>query len=203
MDTDYKGKDVHVLGFHFDPAVPIFQQALAWNRSGRVERVMKIIEKIQSLGYELSFQEVKRELQQAPIALGVPILPAFSSKRGNIFPPTVKDVLIRSSRQEKPAYLRQVKMSPFEAARIIHKAGGIAVLAHPAEIENLSYVEEILHSGVMDGWKSSTRPFCRKKTNMIGLPSRKSIISWSAAESDLTWQSGRFPHALRGIFDSV
>lgn len=53
MDTDYKGKDVHVLGFHFDPAVPIFQQALAWNRSGRVERVMKIIEK--SNPWDMSF----------------------------------------------------------------------------------------------------------------------------------------------------
>lgn len=45
MDTDYKGKDVHILGFHFDPTVQAFQRALAWNRSGRVERVMKIIEK--------------------------------------------------------------------------------------------------------------------------------------------------------------
>ena len=148
MDTDYKGKDVHVLGFHFDPAVPIFQQALAWNRSGRVERVMKIIEKIQSLGYELSFQEVKREAAGAH-SLGRPHIARVLVKKGYF--PTVKDVFDTLIAAGKPAYLRQVKMSPFEAARIIHKAGGIAVLAHPAEIENLSYVEEILHSGVMDG----------------------------------------------------
>ncbi|UQT38497.1 hypothetical protein M5E89_08010 [Acidaminococcus intestini] len=84
-------------------------------------------------------------------------------------------------------------MSPFEAARIIHKAGGIAVLAHPAEIENLSYVEEILHSGVMDGMEVFHPSVLQEKTNMIGLPSRKSIISWSAAEATYMAIRGGFP----------
>lgn len=93
-------------------------------------------------------------------------------------------------------------MSPFEAARIIHKAGGIAVLAHPAEIENLSYVEEILHSGVMDGMEVFHPSVLQEKTNMIGLPSRK-VSSHGQRRKRPTWQSGAVSHALRGIFDSV
>lgn len=84
-------------------------------------------------------------------------------------------------------------MSPIEAARIIHEAGGISVLAHPAEIENLSYVEEILQSGAMDGIEVYHHPFCGKTPNTIGLLSQKNIISSSAAAATYMAIRGGFP----------
>ena len=97
-------------------------------------------------------------------------------------------------------------MSPFEAARIIHKAGGIAVLAHPAEIENLSYVEEILHSGVMDGMEVFHPSVLQEKNKHDWLAIAKKVSSHGQRRKRPTWQSGAVSHALRGIsipYDAV
>ena len=54
IDTNYKGKDVHVLGYHFSETEPALRQAMAWNRSQRVDRAQRITEKIHSLGYDIT-----------------------------------------------------------------------------------------------------------------------------------------------------
>lgn len=91
-------------------------------------------------------------------------------------------------------------MSPFEAARIIHKAGGIAVLAHPAEIENLSYVEEILHSGVMDGMEVFHPSVLQEKNKHDWLAIAKKYHLMVSGGSDLHGNPGAVSHALRGNF---
>lgn len=61
IDTDYKGKDVHVLGYHFDPENQPLLQAMAWTRVGRITRIRKIIQKINQLGYPITLEEVREE----------------------------------------------------------------------------------------------------------------------------------------------
>lgn len=84
-------------------------------------------------------------------------------------------------------------MSPIEAARIIHEAGGISVLAHPAEIENLSYVEEILQSGAMDGIEVYHPSVLRENPKHDWLAIAKNIISSSAAAATYMAIRGGFP----------
>ena len=127
-------------------------------------------------------------------SLGRPHIARVLVKKGYF--PTVKDVFDTLIAAGKPAYLRQVKMSPFEAARIIHKAGGIAVLAHPAEIENLSYVEEILHSGVMDGMEVFHPSVLQEKNKHDWLAIAKKYHLMVSGGSDLHGNPGRFPMHL-------
>lgn len=51
----------------------------------------------------------------------------------------------------RPGYEPQPKLSPEEAVRLLHEAGGLAVLAHPAEIENLDLVNKLLANISFDG----------------------------------------------------
>ena len=62
----------------------------------------------------------------------------------------VFDALIASGR---PAYCRQVKLSPKEAVDLLHGAGGIAVLAHPAEIEDPAWWKNCWIRCLSTGWK--------------------------------------------------
>jgi predicted metal-dependent phosphoesterase TrpH len=156
IDTDYKGKDVHVLGYYFSPEDPDLMQALAWNRSQRVDRVQRIVSKIHSFGYPISFSEVVKEAAGSR-SLGRPHIARLLVKKGCFKAVSeVFDTLIGAG---KPCYLRQVKMSPKEAVVMLHNAGGIAVMAHPAELENFDLAEELLNDTPFDGmevWHPST-----------------------------------------------
>ena len=58
------------------------------------------------------------------------------------------DVLLKRG---KPGYEPQPKLSPEESVELLHGAGGLAVLAHPAEIENLPLVNTLLSTIPFDG----------------------------------------------------
>ena len=193
MDTNFKGKDVHVLGFHFSPDSAPLVQALAWNRVGRIGRVEKIIEKIDAMGYPLTFKEVRDEANGAK-SLGRPHIARVLVKKG-LFPnvQAVFDKLIASG---KPCYVRQVKMSPMDAAKLIANAGGIAVLAHPAEINNPALVEEILDSQAFAGmevWHPST---LKEKVPHDWLSVARNHHLLTSGGSDLHGNPGRFPTHL-------
>lgn len=193
IDTNFKGKDVHVLGYHFSPEYQPLQQALAWNRVGRIGRMERMIEKINAKGYPLTFKEVRDEAHGAK-SLGRPHIARVLVKKG-LFPDVqaVFDELIAGG---KPCYVRQVKMSPMNAAKLIHEAGGIAVLAHPAEINNPAIVEEILDSKAFDGmevWHPST---LRESVphDWLAVARRHGLLT--SGGSDLHGNVGRFPMHL-------
>ena len=193
IDTNFKGKDVHVLGYHFLPDNKPLQQALAWNRVGRIGRVERIIEKINEKGYPITFREVRDEANGAK-SLGRPHIARVLVKKG-LFPnvQAVFDTLIAAGR---PCYVRQVKMGPGNAVRLIQESGGIAVLAHPAEVNNPDIVEEMLSTIPFNGmevWHPST---LREKEHHDWLAVARKYNLLTSGGSDLHGNAGRFPTHL-------
>lgn len=193
IDTNYKGKDVHVLGYHFSETEPALRQAMAWNRSQRVDRAQRITEKIHSLGYDITFQEVLAEAAGSR-SLGRPHIARLLVKKG--FFPDVKAVFDTLIGKGKPCYLRQVKLPPREAAALIHQAGGIAVLAHPAEIEDPALVEEILDSTPFDGMEVWHPSVLQESPRHDWLAVARSHHLIPSGGSDLHGNPGRFPSRL-------
>jgi predicted metal-dependent phosphoesterase TrpH len=64
---------------------------------------------------------------------------------------TVQEVFDALLRRGGPAYVPQPKLSPEEAVDLVHKAGGIAVLAHPSEISDSALPEKLLEMYDFDG----------------------------------------------------
>lgn len=190
MDTDYKGKDVHVLGYHFNPTNQEFLQALRWNRVNRIGRTEKMVAKVNSLGYPITFHEVREEAGGAK-SLGRPHIARTLVKKG-LFP-TVQAVFDALLGAGKPAYYRQVKMSPKEAVDLIHRAGGIAVLAHPAEIENPPMVEELLDSVPFDGMEVWHPSVLKEEPHHDWLQGARNHHLIPSGGSDLHGNKGRFP----------
>jgi predicted metal-dependent phosphoesterase TrpH len=193
IDTDYKGKDVHVLGYYFSPEDSALMQALTWNRSQRIDRVQRIVQKIQSLGYPITFPEVVKEAAGSR-SLGRPHIARLLVKKGCF--KTVNDVFNTLIGAGKPCYLRQVKMPPAEAVDLLHKAGGIAVLAHPAELGDFNLAEEILDGTSFDGmevWHPSTLNEQPHHDWQAVAEARHLIPSGG---SDLHGNPGRFPMHL-------
>lgn len=190
IDTDYKGKDVHITGYHFHPDNQPLLQALAWTRIGRIGRISRIVEKIAQMGYPLTLTEVKKEAGGSK-SLGRPHIARVLVKKG-LFPTVgaVFDALIGAG---KPAYCRQKKLTPKEAVELLHGAGGIAVLAHPAEIENPEIVEELLTTVPFDGmevWHPSVLKE-NPKHDWLAVAEKHHLLT--SGGSDLHGNKGRFP----------
>jgi 3',5'-nucleoside bisphosphate phosphatase len=120
--------EVHVLGYGVEPADEITTQQLAQLRDARDGRALAMVNKLRTLGIPLSFERVKAIAGDSMV--GRPHI-AKALLEGNWV----------SSRQQafdeylaegKPAFVAHQTLSPAQAVELIHRARGIAVLAHPA-----------------------------------------------------------------------
>lgn len=124
----YEGSSIHVLCYWMDPTHDELQAELRRLRDDRFRRGERMVEKLQRLGYPVSFERV-REI----------------SGGGNIVRPHVAQALVEAGvvATEKDAYTEELiadggkadvqkhALHPLDALDLIRRSGGVCVLAHP------------------------------------------------------------------------
>lgn len=137
---------IDVLGLFIDHKDPDLNVFLDKYKEERVNEKKKIIEKLNSLGYEITFQEL---LEEGSDSLGRPsiariLIRKYPEKFQTI--PQVFDKLIGKGKQ---AFVPRKKSTLKEAIEVIKKAGGISILAHPGRYLDESYkiIEHFIESG--------------------------------------------------------
>ena len=133
ISTDYKGRGMHVLGYGMDIANRELQESLDWIRSVREARNMEILEKLNRLGFTMTWEEVVS--RSGEDVVGRPHFAQTLIDKGY-----VKDKYEAFDKllgHGKPGYADRRRLDPEAGIRIIRKAGGVAVLAHPFTL-NLS-----------------------------------------------------------------
>jgi hypothetical protein len=132
------GRDVHVLGYFFDPGSAQLASFLEAQRRDRVRRARAMVERLGDLGFPIDAE---------------PMLSAAAADPGkSIGRPQIADALIAAGHARDrddafdrllgngcPAYLPRRGASAEEVIAILARAGGIASLAHPgpARIDDL------------------------------------------------------------------
>jgi predicted metal-dependent phosphoesterase TrpH len=128
----YNKQSIHLLGYGIDPTNSTFTQWLALLQGGRTERNHKILASLQELGFEIT----DRDLQQMSGAglAGRPHIANILIKKGIVrsFDEAFRSYLGRG----KKAWHCRFCYSAIETISAIHRAGGIAVLAHPGQIDS-------------------------------------------------------------------
>lgn len=99
----------------------------------------------------------------------------------------------------KPGYEPQPKLSPEESVALLHQAGGLAVLAHPSEVENRQLVQTLLRNIDFDGIEVY-HPSADSKAQQYWLELAREFGLMASGGSDFHGVSGRFPEQL-GIFE--
>jgi predicted metal-dependent phosphoesterase TrpH len=129
LSAEHDGNPVHVLGYGFDPDEPTFAAKRAWIVDGRVRRTRRMVERLRELGAPVEFERV-RELAGGG-AIGRPHVARAMVEAG-----VVVDVAAAFSQDwigtGGRAYVGKDAVTPVEAVELIHRAGGVAVLAHPS-----------------------------------------------------------------------
>jgi len=146
ISTDVTHGEIHILGYFIDYSSPELLLKLAAMRNSRVERAKKMIAKLAGLGKNIEWSRVQ-ELA-AGSTVGRPHIAQALLEKGYIG--TFKEAFDLYIGRDGPAYVERDKMTPVEAARLITRAGGFPVFAHPLTFNDYeTMTAELLTAGLV------------------------------------------------------
>ena len=133
INTDAPDGAVHVLGYFVDYEDEWFMNQLRALRQSREVRAWEMIAKLDELGVHVDWRRVQ-ELA-AGGAIGRPHVAQAMLEAGYIA--SIEDAFADYIGRKGPAYVKRLRLNPAEAVETIVRAGGLPVLAHPADIADL------------------------------------------------------------------
>lgn len=148
LSAEDESGDVHMLGYLFDADAPHFQQQLEHFRQDRFYRAEKIVRRLDALGLPVAWRRVVEIAGGG--AIGRPHIARALVEAGYVN--SIAEAFERYIHNGGPAYVARRRMSPEEAIALIHGAGGVAVMAHPALVPGyLALLKERLIPAGLDG----------------------------------------------------
>jgi predicted metal-dependent phosphoesterase TrpH len=138
-------EEIHVLGLHLD-RLDEMRDALEVFQFARRERAEGIVRLLNGLGVRITFDDVLVEAKDA--AIGRPHVARALVQNG--WAMDLRDAFDRYLGAGRPAYLDKRRISIPEAMELVHRCGGIAVLAHPGSHGNRERLAELARMG-LDG----------------------------------------------------
>jgi predicted metal-dependent phosphoesterase TrpH len=123
LTADWNGRTVHVLGYGIDPASEALTNALERGRSLMAAHVDRVLAALDEAGTPLTLEDLSKF--RVRYASGAALVLAMV-QQGTLRKAKNGRELLKMASQEPRAY------SAAEAIQVIHAAGGIASLAHPA-----------------------------------------------------------------------
>jgi len=128
FSAEHDGASLHVLAYWMDPADPELVAELRRLTDTRFRRGELMVENLQALGYDISFERVHEIAGDDLVAR--PHIAQAMVEAGIV--PTEKDAFDRFISDGGPAYVPKHALAPLDALALIRAAGGVCVLAHPA-----------------------------------------------------------------------
>ncbi len=138
--------DVHILGYFFDPTHDHLCQTIETFRRIRYERGKKMVERLAEIGIVFDFEKIVEKAGKA--AIGRPHVAEALVEGG--FVSNYNEAFRKYLGLNGPVYVPKAKITPADAIELLHEAGGIAVMAHPALTNEDDKIEEMASVG-LDG----------------------------------------------------
>jgi predicted metal-dependent phosphoesterase TrpH len=137
--------ETHVLGLHLSDVAELEHRLIAL-REMRVMRATRIVERLNALGISVTFDAVLA--QAAGGAVGRPHVARALIAGG--FATDFREAFERYLGNGKPAFVAKERLPLAEAFGLIHRAGGLAVLAHPGQVATRERLAALVALG-LDG----------------------------------------------------
>ena len=127
LSTDVPSGETHVLGYFIDYTNREFKASLERMRNSRANRAEKMVAKLKELGCNIELERVQEIAGKG--ALGRAHIAQALLEKGYVT--SFKDAFSKYIGHGCPAYVVREKLTPVEAVKLILKANGLPVLAHP------------------------------------------------------------------------
>ena len=126
---DELGKDIHMLGYGFDPENEIFLDAVIEVLRNRNERNERFREALNKRGFNITPEEIKSVNNGRYV--GKPTFAVVLQQKGIV--KDVNEAFRTIFREPDIRSIKKVTMPSKDAVKAIHAGGGLAVMAHPME----------------------------------------------------------------------
>ena len=142
ISVEWNNSSIHILGYYIDGTKKVLSSELNNLIRYREERNPRIIEKLNSLGIDISYDEVKTAAGGGTI--GRPHFAQILIEKGYV--KNGNEAFRKYLQRGASAYVDKKRLSPQEGIHLIEEAGGIAVLAHPFMIDSIgeNKMEELI-----------------------------------------------------------
>ncbi len=126
ISTDFDNNELHIVGLFIDNGEELIS-ALSGLKKSRADRNMLMVEKLNSIGVNISYDDVVASaggsvITRAHIAREI-VKKGYASSNNEAFE--------RYIGKDKPAYVKRSLMDYNTTLSLISRSGGISVLAHP------------------------------------------------------------------------
>ena len=159
----YKDREIHILGFFIDYKDPHFLENLAWIQNERKRRNKKMLEKLKSIGFDITIEELKKSAGKDLISRAH--FGKVIQEKG--YANSVTEAFKLYLSPGKDAYVQREVYTPKECINFIHEAKGLAVLAHPTLYDltqkELKDLINMLKDEGLDGLEAIYSLFTKKK----------------------------------------
>lgn len=155
ISSTFQEIDVHILAYFFDEENQELLHLLETIKNQRLKRAKRIIEKLENLGIIIDLNRIiqiagnggllgRPHFAQALLELG------YVSSLRNAF-----DFYLGDS---QPCFVPKLIPSSQEVVDIVHRAGGLAVIAHPNRLPDMDVLDDLLKFN-FDGMEVFVRNF--------------------------------------------
>lgn len=127
ISTNFDSTEIHIVGLFIDYNDSGFNSFLNNQLNSRDERNKQICKRFQNIGINITYEDMLKSygdavITRAHFADRLVAIGAVGDRN---------EAFDRYLGQGKPCFVPRAKVDPAEAVDQIHKAGGIAILAHP------------------------------------------------------------------------
>lgn len=127
FSTEYKGKDIHIVGIDIDYKAETFKKYLTDFVNSRIERNKKMCRNLQEVGIDISYERLIAEYPGSVITRAH--YARFLHSYG--YTSSMKEAFERYVGDHTKYFVPREKVTPVQAVSLILNAGGIPILAHP------------------------------------------------------------------------
>jgi 3',5'-nucleoside bisphosphate phosphatase len=155
----HDGCDIHILGYFIDTTHLQLNQEMEKQANRRVQRIKLILKKLSSLGVDISFDAVQRKAGSGVI--GRPHIAKIMVEEEYVN--NFHEAFSKYLGNEGEAYVDKKGLSTTETIKLIRKAGGVAVLAHPYRTQCDELIPEMVEAGL-----AGLETFCTNQRSKVG-----------------------------------
>ena len=188
LSTDTYSGEIHVLGYFIDFTNQEFRASLERMRNSRANRAKKMVLKLKELGCNIELERIKEIAGNG--ALGRAHIAQALLEKGYIT--SFKEAFTKYIGHGCPAYVVREKLTPVEAVKLVIKANGIPVLAHPYTALNPEEVIKELKTVGLEGMEVYYAGY---------LPSEMNILLNMAEKYELIPTGGTDYHGIDATSD--
>lgn len=147
INSEGEHGDAHILGYFVDPSEPRLQEQLEAIRDARVGRAKGMLKKLGEMGMPLEWKRVMAIAGDA-VSIARPHVARAMVEAGYVA--STQEAFDKYISNDGPAYVNRLRLTMSEAIGLIHGAGGVAVIGHPAHSRLVHLIPQLVQAG-LDG----------------------------------------------------